>query len=127
MSAASSCLYTNEVSSGFLRDPENLRLTKRKPGTCNEGVSTIVKQQQKHIKTHPPIAIYRIAAQGSQTRNGGVIQQTVSTMEFKLPNGEQVRAAQKGDYAVYPDGTTAQIVTAAGEGFNHVALLRQSR
>ena len=123
MNAASSPLYTNEVSPEFLSHLDTSRLAERTPDTCNEHVLAIVKQRQEHIKAHPSIAIYRIAAQGSQTGNGGVIQHATSPMQFKLDNGQQVRAAQKGDYVVYADGTQAQIVTAAGEGNSHIALV----
>ena len=44
-------------------------------------------------------------------------------MKFKWDNGQQLRAAQKGDYVVYTDGRTAQIVTTSGESNNHVALI----
>ena len=34
-----------------------------------------------------------------------------------------MRVAQKGDYAVYADGSTAQIVTGAGQDNSHWALV----
>jgi hypothetical protein len=34
-----------------------------------------------------------------------------------------VRAAQKGDCVLYPDGRTAQIVTGAGQDYDHAALV----
>lgn len=76
-----------------------------------------------YAKAHPPIAIYRVATEGSQTRNGGVIQQGTSPRVFTLDSGQLVRAAQKGDYVVYDDGREAQIVTASGQGNSHVALV----
>ena len=44
-------------------------------------------------------------------------------MAFNLDNGQQVRVAQKGDYVMYADGSAAQIVTASGEGYGHLALV----
>ncbi|MNE10573.1 hypothetical protein D3C80_1032900 [compost metagenome] len=44
-------------------------------------------------------------------------------MEITLHNGQQVRVAQQGDHAVYADGSTAQIVTGAGQENNHFALV----
>lgn len=123
MSSAISTLYTNEVSPDFLRTFDKSPFTEQQLSSFNEQALATIKQQQEYRNSHPPIAIYRIAAQGSQTRNGGVIKQTTSPMEFKLPNGQQIRAAQKGDYAEYPDGTNANIVTAAGEDFCHIALV----
>lgn len=64
-----------------------------------------------------------MTTEGSQTRNGGVIQQATSPLVFTLDNGQRVRAAQKGDYVVYDDGRQAQIVTASGEGNSQVALV----
>lgn len=83
----------------------------------------IVSQQRAYQKAHPPIAIYRVATEGSQTRKGGVIQQGTSPLELTPANGQPVRAAQKGDHVVYADGSTAQIIIAAGEANGHVALV----
>lgn len=123
MNTAPPALYTNEACADFLRDLDKSKITENIQDTCNEEVLTLVRQQQEYRKAHPPIAIYRIAAQGSQTRNGGVVEQATSAMGFKLSNGQHVRAAQKGDYAVYNDGTKAQIVTAAGADNSHIALV----
>lgn len=115
--------YTNDASSEFLSNLDKPRFTEQQLATFNKQALEIVNQQQTYINAHPAIAIYRIAAQGSQTRDGGVIKQTTSSMEFKLTDGSRVRAAQKGDYAEYPDGTEAQIVTASGKTKNNVALV----
>ncbi|MNN69693.1 hypothetical protein D3C81_1855040 [compost metagenome] len=40
-----------------------------------------------------------------------------------MDNGQKVRGAQKGDSVVYADGSTAQIVTTAGEENSHLALV----
>jgi hypothetical protein len=83
----------------------------------------IINRQKADAIAHPPIAIYRVATEGSQTRNGGVIQQATSPMAFTLGNGQQVRAARKGDVVVYADGSTAQIVTGAGQANSNIALV----
>ena len=116
-------LYTNEVSPEFLRRLDDSPFTEQQLAGFNEQALAIVNQQQAYAKAHPPLAIYRVAAEGSQTRNGGVIQQATAPLEFILDNGQQVRAAQKGDYVVYADGSTVQIVTASGEGNSHIALV----
>ena len=79
--------------------------------------------QQTYIDTHPAIAIFRCATEGSHTRNGGVIQQGTGPLAFKLENGRSVRGALKGDYVLYADGSTAQIITGAGQVNNDVALV----
>ena len=123
MNATLPLLYTNEVSPEFLRTLDEAPYTEQQLAGFNEEVLAIVNEKQAYAKAHPPIAVYRVAAEGSQTRNGGVIQHARSPMEFKLDNGQQVRAAQKGDYVVYADGSEAQIVTASGEEHFHLALV----
>lgn len=75
------------------------------------------------MEAHPARAIYRFATEGSQTRDGGVVQQATSPLEFTLESGRKVRAAQKGDYVLYADRRTAQIVTGAGQENSDVALV----
>lgn len=123
MNATAFPLYTNEVSPEYLRTHDKSPFTEQQLSTFSEQALAAVKQQQDYIDAHPSVAIYRLATQGSQTRNGGVIEQTTSAMVITLPNGLEVRAAQKGDHAVYPDGTKAQIVTASGHDFDHIALV----
>jgi len=107
----------------FLRTLDKAPFTEQELAGFNEQVLAIVNEKQAYVKAHPPIAVYRVATDGSQTRNGGVVQHATSPMEFKLENGQQVRAAQKGDYVVYADGSKAQIVTASGEEHFHLALV----
>lgn len=115
--------YTNEVSPEFLRSLNDSPFTEQQLAQFNEQAQAIIHQQQAYAKAHPPLAIYRWATEGSQTRNGGVIQQATAPVEFTLENGQQVRAAQKGDYVMYADGSTAQIVTASGQENSHLALV----
>ncbi|MDB6141771.1 MAG: hypothetical protein JWP80_815 [Pseudomonas sp.] len=115
--------YTNEVSPEYLRTLDNSPFTEQQlAGFCEEALA-IVNKQRAYVKAHPPIAIYRIATEGSQTRNGGVIQQATSPLTFKLGNGQEVRGAQKGDFVVYTDGSTAQIMTGAGHANSDIALV----
>jgi hypothetical protein len=115
--------YTNEVSPEFLRSLNDSPFTAQQLAQFNEQALTIIRQRQAYVNAHPPVAIYRWATEGSRTRNGGVIEQATAPVEFTLDNGQQVRAAQKGDYVVYADGSTAQIVTASGQGYSHLALV----
>lgn len=123
MNASQPSLYTNEVPHDFLSQLDKSPFTEQQLATLNEQALEIFKQRQTYNKTHPPIAIYRVATEGSQTRNGGVIKKTASLFEFKLADGSQVRGAHKGDYVAYADGTQAQIVTGSGEGNSHLALV----
>jgi hypothetical protein len=123
MNASLSLLYTNEVSPEFLSQLDKSPFTEQQLASFNEQALEVVNQRRAYNQTHPPIAIYRVATEGSQTRNGGVIKKTASKIEFKLADGSQVRGAHKGDYVEYADGTQAQIVTGSGEGNSHLALV----
>ena len=123
MNATLPPLYTNELSAEVLRTLDKSSFTDQQLVGLNEQGLAIVNQQQAYTKSHPLIAIYRVATKGSQTRNGGVIQQATTECEITLDNGQQVRVAQIGDIAVYADGSTAQIVTGAGQGNSHWALV----
>ena len=52
-----------------------------------------------------------------------MIQQGTGLQEFVLENGRSVRGARKGDEVLYADGSTAQIITGAGQVNNDVALV----
>ncbi|WP_223461542.1 MULTISPECIES: hypothetical protein [unclassified Pseudomonas] len=123
MNAPLQPLYTNEVSPEFLCLLDDSPFTEEQLARFDDEDMTIIHQQQAYAEAHPPCAIYRVATQGSQTRDGGVIQQAVAPLTFTLDNGQKVTAAQKGDYVVYADGGTAQIVTGAGQGNNDLALV----
>ncbi len=123
MTSPSDLLYTNELTPELLCALETSPFTQQQLSTFNDQAMAIVTQQQTFAKAHPPIAIYRMAAEGSQTRRGGVVKQATGSVEFKLDNDQQVRAARTGDYVVYPDGAQAQIITGAGKGNNNVALV----
>lgn len=123
MNASLPLLYTNEAPPEFLNQLDKSPFTEQQLANFNEHALAIVNQQQAYNKAHPPIAIYRMATEGSQTRNGGVIKKAASKLEFTLADGSQVRSAQKGDYVEYADGTQAQIVTGSGQGNSHLALV----
>jgi hypothetical protein len=123
MNTPSQPSYTNDVSPEFLRHQDCLPFTEQQLVEFGEQALAIVRQQQAHLAVHPAVAIYRLATEGSQTRDGGMIRQASSPLTFTLDNGRKVRAARKGDCAMYIDGSTAQIVTGAGQGNSHLALV----
>lgn len=123
MNAQSPMLYTNEVSSEYLSSLNDHCFTEQQLAKFNEQALEVINQRQVYLKNHPAIAVYRVAAEGSQTRNGGTIKQTASALEFKLTNGQRVRAAHKGDYVEYADGSKVQILTGAGESNSNIALV----
>jgi anti-sigma factor RsiW len=115
--------YTNDISPEYLRSLDKPHFTEQRIAQFSEQARAVVCEQQAYIDTHPAIAIFRCATEGSHTRNGGVIQQGTGPLEFNLEDGRAVRAARKGDYVLYADGSTAQIITGAGQGNNDVALV----
>ena len=116
-------VYTNEVSPEFLYRLDDSPFTEEQLAGFDDEVMAIIHQQQVYAEEHPPRAIYRVATEGSQTRDGGVIQQAAAPLAFTLDSGQKVHAAQKGDYVVYADGAKAQIVTGAGQENSHLALV----
>lgn len=115
--------YTNEISHEALRHLDDLYLEPRLLEGYGEDVAAFVSRQKAFVEAHPPIAIYRVATEGSQTRDGGTIQQVSSSLTFTLDNGWKVRAAQKGDEVVYADGSKARIITGAGKNNSDIALV----
>lgn len=115
--------YTNEASPELLRDLDRPVFTGERLAGLNEEALAIIREQEAYCATHPPVGICRLASEGSQTRKGGVIQETDSPMSFTLEGGTQVRGAQTGDLVTYPDGSTAQIVTGSGEQYGDLALV----
>lgn len=115
--------YTNEASPEFLRNLDKPVFTEeRLVGLCEETLA-IIREQEDYCATHPAVGICRLASEGSQTRKGGVIQNTDSPLSFSLEGGREVRGAQTGDLVTYPDGSTAQIITGSGEQYSDLALV----
>lgn len=123
MTASSFLLYTNELTPELLQTLDQSPFSEEQLNSFDEHTLAIIGEQQAYAKAHPPIAIYRIATEGSRTREGGVVKQASGPTAFKLDNGQEVRSAQTGDYVEYPDGTKTPIVTGAGKGNSDIALV----
>lgn len=123
MTANAQPLYTNEASQEFLANLDTLPFTEELRESCSAASLAQLHRQQAYCEAHPPVAVYRLATEGSQTRSGGVIQWATTNMQIALDNGQYVRVAQVGDFAVYTDGSVAQIVTGAGHGNSQLALV----
>ncbi|WP_062380278.1 hypothetical protein [Pseudomonas abietaniphila] len=115
--------YTNDVSPEFLRDQNTPAHTAEHAEVVSEDTAARARAHADYLMAHPCVGIYRIATEGSQTRDGGVVNQTGSTMTFLLDNGEEIRAAHKGDTVTYPDGSSARISTGAGVQYRDLALV----
>ncbi len=108
MHAYSPLLFTNTVSSDYLR-------------RLGEAVHADDQSPDRHPK--PALAIYRIAVEGSKTRHGGVVKRGSSVLRFDLSDGRKVGAACKGDFVEYADGSTATIITTAGKTNSFIAVV----
>lgn len=123
MTAKMQPLYTNDVPQEFLSKLDAEPFTKQQLAELTEAGLTQLYRQRAYCEAHPPVAIYRLATVGSQTRYGGIIQRATTDMQISLDSGQYVRIAQVGDIAVYADGSVAQIVTGAGHGNGHLAVV----
>ena len=116
-------LYTNEVSSEYLRDLDQPCHTPEELAHFHPDVQAHVRGMEAHVQAHPAIGIFRMATQGSQTRDGGTVMQGSLPVECTLQDGRKVHGAKVGDRVEYPDGTQAQILTGAGKANSHMALV----
>lgn len=116
-------LYDNSASPECLARFDKTTFTETQIASFDEQRVAIIRKQEAYKAAHPVIAIYRLATEGSRTRNGGEIQKASSPLTFSLPDGSEVRAALKGDYVVYPDGCTAQIISGTGSENSDMALV----
>lgn len=109
--------YTNELT------PELAALLARPPfsaekkAAMSDGARQAVEEQEAFMREHPVVAIYRIAVDGALTQRGGVVRAAWNGAEIELDGGQKVNIALVGDEVVYPDGTTARIVTGSGSKF----------
>lgn len=103
-------MYTNAVTPELLQTIDKVFFAPLPPGpVCDEALA-VMERNRAFAQAHPPVGIHRVATEGSQTRNGGVLNTATTLAEITLPDGRYVQAAQPGDEVVYPDGSTAQIV-----------------
>lgn len=93
------------------------------PRFTNEVSPEYLRSLDHQDPEHPALAIFRLATEGSRSRNGGVIRSASSTMEIVLPNGDKVRVACAGDLVEYADGSSAAILSESGENQGQVAVV----
>lgn len=80
--------YTNEVLPEFLSRLNNSPFTEEQLAGFDDEVMAIIHQQLAYAEEYPPCAIYRVATEGSQTRDGGVI--------INTPQGGYLFIAREG-------------------------------
>ncbi|MCX2898763.1 hypothetical protein [Pseudomonas mandelii] len=116
-------VYTNEVSQEYLDKLNKPPFTEEELARFNEHFLAAERQRQITTEKHPAIAVFLFALEGSQTRDGGVVQDGTATSNYHLEDGQTVQGARKGDYVIYPDGSKAQIITGAGRAYGDDALV----
>lgn len=107
--------YTNTLTRELLATLSQSPFTEEQLASFSAEALAIVREQEAYFRRHPITAIFRFAAEGSQTRNGGVIQRATSPMKITLESGQVVHIALTGDVVDYPDGSQAEIISGAGQ------------
>ena len=106
--------YTNELTPELLATMDQSPFTAEQLAGMDDKARVLIEEQQAYCRQRPVNAIYRIAVDGSLTREGGTVRAAWNGNEIELSDGRKVNVALEGDEAVYPDGSTAKIVTSAG-------------
>lgn len=106
--------YNNELTPELLATMDQSPFTAEQLAGMNDETRALIAEQQEYCRQHPVNAIYRIAVDGSLTRDGGTVSAAYNGNEIELSDGSKVNVALVGDDVVYPNGGTAKIVTGAG-------------
>src|SRR5436190_402887 len=107
--------YNNELTPELLASMDQSPFTAEQLDRMNDETRALISDQQEYCRQHPVNAIYRIAVEGSLTKDGGTVQVAYNGNQIELSDGRKVNVALVGDNVVYPDGRTAKIVTGAGK------------
>ncbi|MEW6484713.1 MAG: hypothetical protein AB1423_08810 [Pseudomonadota bacterium] len=107
--------YTNGLAPELLATLDQSPFTAEQLAGMNDETRARISEQQEYCRQHPVNAIYRIAVDGSLTREGGTVRAAYNGNEIELSDGRKVNVALAGVDVVYPDGITAKMVTAAGK------------
>lgn len=108
------------ASPTFLQEIPQKQLQKLSP----DDIQQICKAEQLYWNNKPYTA-YCAVSHGSKTKNSGLIRASIMTFKIK-----GIAFAVVGDEAIYPDGSTAKIISGAGEALTvngHPAALVGSR
>ena len=107
--------YTNEVTPQLLAEINKSPFSPQQLAAMDDKAKAIVNEQLAYHCQHPITAIWRIATQDSRTRRGGVISKVDHDWKIRLDSGVYVSVALTGDLITYDDGTTARIISGAGQ------------
>jgi hypothetical protein len=106
--------YTNELTSEMLAAFDQSPFTAEQLAGMNEEARTLIEKQSAFNLANPVTTAYLIATEGSLTRNGGKVFSKYNGQQITLNDGTLLNVSRVGDEVHYPDGTTAKIITGAG-------------
>ncbi|WP_191831090.1 hypothetical protein [Pseudomonas fluorescens] len=110
--------FTNALTSPLVAELSQPPFADEQLSTFSPQALALINERECYDQNHPVTAIYRMATQGSQSRDGGTIRQASSPLEITLQDGSVACVALVGDVVEYPDGSQAQIVSGAGQHAN---------
>jgi uncharacterized Zn-binding protein involved in type VI secretion len=107
--------YNNEVTAEILASFNKTTYTSEQIVEMADDAHAVIAEHEEFNRLHPVTEIYRIATAGSLTRQGGVVAEKNHEAKIQGENGKMLGVALKGDAVIYPDGSTARIVTTTGK------------
>lgn len=105
--------YTNELTPGLLADIVSTPVSYNDLAKLDAPLAAIA-EREAFARQHPVLAIWRIATEGSRTRDGGVVAHVNHDTKLLLDNGKFAGIALVGDIVTYGNGRTARIISGAG-------------
>ena len=105
--------YNNELTPEVLATMEQSSFTDEQLAGMDDEGRALVTEHGDFKCHHPVIAIYRLAVEGSLTRDGGILKTATTGIEIEIASGKKLRVSQTQDEVVYPDGSTAKIISGA--------------
>ncbi|MBC0856774.1 PAAR domain-containing protein [Pantoea stewartii] len=107
--------YTNELTPDVLACQDVSPFSPEQLAEMSDEARALIEEQKVFCRSHPVNAIFRIATDGSLTRDGGIVRAADTGHQLMLDDGSYANVARAGDEVAYPDGRTAKVVTGAGE------------
>ena len=111
--------FTNEATQQMLADFDKSPFSDADLAAMDVDARQIIEQNAERDRQHPVTAIWRVAVEGSLTARGGIVTAVDSARVMDLGNGQMVKIAVEGDAVTYTDGSSARIVSSAGQKATH--------
>lgn len=111
--------YNNELTPEVLATMDQSPFTVEQLDRMDDETRALVEEQDEYIRQHPVTAIWRQAVVGSLTRKGGKVSSASSGGEVITSSGKFAEFALVGDEVIYPDGTTARIISGSGSSISN--------